>query len=374
MQQRLERVVGLRPPAQRLGERRGADRHDHELLEVDVVVRVRAAVEDVHHRHRAARARRCRRRSGRAAGRARRPRPSPPPGHAEDGVGAERALVVGAVEVDHERDRRRAGRAPRSRASRPAISPLTCVDGARVRPCRRSGRRRRAARPPRTRRSRRPTARWRGPTRRDSRKTSTSTVGLPRESRTSRASMCSMPDMGSFAPMVQVVLLVLLVLPRLAIPRSALPSCPTELEAMASWTGRLLPRVQLFRRRRPECGGGRRVRRGRRPPGRTLHDAAAGGHEQADAGPRRDRRRRPRRRRWRRRPRGPCRRPSPRRGARAARQGCRRTHFSRPFSAFFSSSHGTASPPNTWGDRADELVVDAVGDVGQRERATLRRR
>jgi hypothetical protein len=29
----------------------GADGHDHELLEVDVVVGVRAAVEDVHHRH-----------------------------------------------------------------------------------------------------------------------------------------------------------------------------------------------------------------------------------------------------------------------------------------------------------------------------------
>jgi hypothetical protein len=48
----LERVVGLGAPAQRLGERGGADRHDHELLEVDVVVGVLAAVEHVHHRHR----------------------------------------------------------------------------------------------------------------------------------------------------------------------------------------------------------------------------------------------------------------------------------------------------------------------------------
>ena len=32
-------------------ERRGADRDDHELLEVHVVVRVRPAVQDVHHRH-----------------------------------------------------------------------------------------------------------------------------------------------------------------------------------------------------------------------------------------------------------------------------------------------------------------------------------
>ena len=37
--------------AQRLGERRGADRHHHELLEVDARIGVRAAVQDVHHRH-----------------------------------------------------------------------------------------------------------------------------------------------------------------------------------------------------------------------------------------------------------------------------------------------------------------------------------
>ena len=30
---------------------RRADRHDHEFLEVDAAVGVRAAVEDVHHRH-----------------------------------------------------------------------------------------------------------------------------------------------------------------------------------------------------------------------------------------------------------------------------------------------------------------------------------
>ncbi len=52
LEHRLERLVGLRPPAQRLGERRGADRGDHEFLHVDVGVRVRPAVEDVHHRHR----------------------------------------------------------------------------------------------------------------------------------------------------------------------------------------------------------------------------------------------------------------------------------------------------------------------------------
>ena len=51
VQRLLERVEDLGAHAQRLGERRRADRHDHELLEVDRVVGVRAAVEDVHHRH-----------------------------------------------------------------------------------------------------------------------------------------------------------------------------------------------------------------------------------------------------------------------------------------------------------------------------------
>ena len=40
------------PDLQRLGERRRAVRHDHELLQVERVVGVRAAVDDVHHRHR----------------------------------------------------------------------------------------------------------------------------------------------------------------------------------------------------------------------------------------------------------------------------------------------------------------------------------
>ena len=50
MQNLLQRVVDLGAPTKRLGERGGADRHDHELLEVDVVVRMNAAVQDVHHR------------------------------------------------------------------------------------------------------------------------------------------------------------------------------------------------------------------------------------------------------------------------------------------------------------------------------------
>ena len=51
LQHRLQRVVDLGAGAQRLGEGRRADRRDHELLDVDVGVGVRAAVEDVHHRH-----------------------------------------------------------------------------------------------------------------------------------------------------------------------------------------------------------------------------------------------------------------------------------------------------------------------------------
>jgi len=45
-------VEGLDAHAQGFGEGRSAGRHDHELLQVDVVVRVHAAVEDIHHRHR----------------------------------------------------------------------------------------------------------------------------------------------------------------------------------------------------------------------------------------------------------------------------------------------------------------------------------
>ena len=70
----LQRVEHLDAPAQRLGEARRADRHDHELLHVDVVVGMRPAVDDVHHRHgqaaarvlgRGARTAACRRRGGR---------------------------------------------------------------------------------------------------------------------------------------------------------------------------------------------------------------------------------------------------------------------------------------------------------------------
>ena len=52
VQHLLQRVEDLRAVAQRLAKRRRADRQDHEFLDVDAVVGVRAAVDDVHHRHR----------------------------------------------------------------------------------------------------------------------------------------------------------------------------------------------------------------------------------------------------------------------------------------------------------------------------------
>ena len=101
LQHRLERVVDLRAGAQRLRERRRPDRRDHELLDVDVGVGVRAAVEDVHHRHGQqvgvgpadVAVERQPGRLGRGLGDGER--------GAEDGVGAEVGLVGGAVELDH---------------------------------------------------------------------------------------------------------------------------------------------------------------------------------------------------------------------------------------------------------------------------------
>ena len=48
----LERVENLAAGAERFGKGRHAFRHDHELLEIDRRIGVRAAVDDVHHRHR----------------------------------------------------------------------------------------------------------------------------------------------------------------------------------------------------------------------------------------------------------------------------------------------------------------------------------
>ena len=97
MQHALEGVVDLGAPTQALGKARGAHRHDHELLEVDVIVGMHAAVEDVHHGRGqqmgvdAAQVlvQRKTRRLGSGAGDGQR--------HAQDGVGTELGLVGGTV-------------------------------------------------------------------------------------------------------------------------------------------------------------------------------------------------------------------------------------------------------------------------------------
>ena len=97
VQHALEGVVDLGAPTQALGKTRGAHRHDHELLEVNVIVGMHAAVEDVHHGRGqqmgvdAAQVlvQRQARRLGSGAGNSQR--------HAQDGVGTELGLVGGTV-------------------------------------------------------------------------------------------------------------------------------------------------------------------------------------------------------------------------------------------------------------------------------------
>ena len=186
----FERVVGLGAPSQRLSVRRRADRHDHELLQVDVVVGVRAAVEDVHHRH-----------------------------GQHVGVGAADVAVQRELELVGRRLGRRPA-TPRGGVGAEADSCCRCRRG-RSAPCRRP-RWSSASMPKSTSRSRRSRARppsatplppYRSPPSRSSTAsyspveapdgtmarprapvtstTSTSTVGLPRESRTSRPTTCS---------------------------------------------------------------------------------------------------------------------------------------------------------------------------------------
>ena len=167
VQHAAERVEDLGAPAQRLGEGRRAEREEHELLEVDVVVGVRAAVQHVHHRARAG-ARACVAAEeaverlagdGRAGvGRGER--------DAEHRVRAEARLGLGPVEGDQRLDR--------GFLDPPALPSGRLCDRVRnlavdvrrrpsARPSRRSGPgRRRAARAPRASRSRRRTARPRG--------------------------------------------------------------------------------------------------------------------------------------------------------------------------------------------------------------------
>ena len=89
---------------QRFAKAAGAHRQDHELLNIDVVVRVGAAVDDVHHGHRQARV-------GSAVEFGQMAKERLGPGgsggfgvgqrNGKDGVGAETAFLRRAVEFDH---------------------------------------------------------------------------------------------------------------------------------------------------------------------------------------------------------------------------------------------------------------------------------
>ena len=91
----------FRAPAERFLEGRSADGHDHEFLRVDGVGGVGAAVEDVHHRDGQAvaadAAQEAVQRDIQAGGR----RAGAGDGDSQDGIGAQVALVLGAVGFDH---------------------------------------------------------------------------------------------------------------------------------------------------------------------------------------------------------------------------------------------------------------------------------
>ena len=101
VEQFLQCVEHLGAAAQGFAESGSADRHDHEFLDVQAVVGVLAAVDDVHHRHRHLHRAHAaevavERQAGFLGSRL-------GDGHrdGQDGVGAEARLVVGTVEIDH---------------------------------------------------------------------------------------------------------------------------------------------------------------------------------------------------------------------------------------------------------------------------------
>ncbi len=101
VQDLLQAVEDLGAAAQRLAEARQARRHDHEFLDVEAVVGVRAAIDDVHHRHRqddgVVAAEVAVQRQLLALGGGTRVGER----HGEDRVRAEARLVVGAVDLAH---------------------------------------------------------------------------------------------------------------------------------------------------------------------------------------------------------------------------------------------------------------------------------
>ena len=88
----------LRAAAQGLGEGGRADWQNHELLYIDAVIRMGAAVDDVHHRHRHSRARPqmpVERQPSLRGGRVSRSQ-----GHGQNGVGTQSFLVRGTVQLN----------------------------------------------------------------------------------------------------------------------------------------------------------------------------------------------------------------------------------------------------------------------------------
>jgi hypothetical protein len=100
VEQFLERLEHLGAAAQRVAEARHSDRHDHEFLDVQAVVGVRAAVDHVHHRHRHLhRTRAAEVAVQRQAGLLRRGL-GDRHRHREQRVGAQARLVLGSVQLD----------------------------------------------------------------------------------------------------------------------------------------------------------------------------------------------------------------------------------------------------------------------------------
>ena len=89
------------PHADSLGDAGRSDRHDHEFLNVDRVVSMFAAVDDVHHRHRQNPRRGAADISEQGQGAGIRSRLGDGHRHAQNGVRTQTALVVGAVQFDH---------------------------------------------------------------------------------------------------------------------------------------------------------------------------------------------------------------------------------------------------------------------------------
>ena len=189
----LQRMEHLHPHAKSLGEGLRPDGDNHELLGIHVVRRVGAPVQNVHHRnrqhpcHRAAEVAVQRQPAVLGGGPGDRER------HAENGVGAELALlgVPSASIISASTSIWSAAALPSSRGPSTSLTLRTALS----RPSRHSASHlRRAARPPRARRWRRRWAPPRALGRHSTASTSVSTVGLPRLSRISRAWTSMMVD------------------------------------------------------------------------------------------------------------------------------------------------------------------------------------